>query len=75
MRELLPKIVYQVRCSIVHNKETEFHISNRELDNATRLLVITELLIPIMRRLSFGLPSLLIANPIMYNSRSIDLYQ
>lgn len=75
MKELLPKIVYQVRCSIVHNKETEFHISNRELDNAARLLVITELLIPIMRRLSFGLPSLLNANPIMYNSRSIELYQ
>lgn len=75
VKELLPKIVYQVRCSVVHNKETEFHISNRELDNTTRLLVITELLIPIMRRLSFGLPSLLTANPIMYNSQSIDLYQ
>lgn len=75
VRDLLPKIVYQVRCSIVHNKETEFHISNRELDNTTRLLVITELLIPIMRRVSFGLPSLLTANPIMYNSKSIDLYQ
>lgn len=74
-KEFIPKIIYQLRCSIVHNKETEYHVSNRELDNDTRLLVTTEFVIPIMRRLAFGLPSLLVDNPIKYNSQSIELYR
>jgi hypothetical protein len=70
----ISKLVYQIRCSVVHNKETEYHISNRELQNSTNRLVLTELCIPIMGRLAFGLPSVAHANPISYSRREIALY-
>ncbi|MGO8243529.1 hypothetical protein [Rhizobium johnstonii] len=73
-RKTISKLVYQIRCSIVHNKETEYHISNRELQNSTNKLVLTELCIPIMRRLAFGLPSVVQENPITYSRREIALY-
>lgn len=73
-RTAVAKLIYQIRCSIVHNKETEYHISNRELRNQTNRLVLTDLCIPIMHRLAFGLPSVPLENPIRYSRKSIDLY-
>lgn len=73
-RIAIAKLIYQIRCSIVHNKETEYHISNKELENSTNLMVLTDLCIPIMHRLAFGLPSIWPENPIRYSRKSIDLY-
>ncbi len=73
-RGRVPKLIYLLRCSVVHNKETEYHISNRELDNQTRLLVITDFCIPVMSQLAFGVPALTHNNPVKYNMRAISLY-
>ncbi|MCO5152835.1 MULTISPECIES: hypothetical protein [unclassified Shinella] len=70
----LTSLIYQIRCSIVHNKETEYHISNRELLNASVHSTLTLLCIPVMRRLAFGLPSVALENPIAYSRQSIRLY-
>jgi hypothetical protein len=67
-------LIYQIRCSIVHNKETEYHISNRELLNASVHSTLTVLCIPVMRRLAFGLPSVAQENPIAYSRQAIRLY-
>lgn len=70
------KLVYAIRCSIVHNKATEFHLSNEELKSEDiRALVIVEMCLPIMQRLAFGLPSSLQAsNPIHYAERELKFY-
>jgi hypothetical protein len=71
---ILPKLLYQVRCSIVHNKETEFHLSNRELDVVTVLKTLTDLCLPTMQRLAFGLPSVPAPNPLRYSKSELRLY-
>lgn len=68
------KIVYMIRCSIVHNKETEFHISNKELSDKNLSLLLRELAIPVMQKIAFGLPSVTSDNPIEYKVREIALY-
>jgi hypothetical protein len=70
----LSRLIYQIRCSIVHNKETEFHISNKELQADSARSLITEFCIPVMRRISFGMPSMPAPNPIMYSRKEITLY-
>lgn len=72
--ELLPKLLYQVRNSIVHNKETEFHLSNRELSVSTVLMTLTDLCLPAMQRLAFGLPSVPAPNPLRYSRANLRLY-
>lgn len=72
--DILPKLLYQVRCSIVHNKETEFHLSNRELSVPTVLLTLTDLCLPAMQRLAFGLPSVAAPNPLRYAREALNLY-
>lgn len=71
---ILPKLLYQIRCSIVHNKETEFHLSNRELSSTTVLLTLTDLCLPAMQRLAFGLPSVPNPNPLRYATDALKLY-
>ncbi|TBF65679.1 hypothetical protein [Rhizobium leguminosarum] len=73
-RNATSSLVYQIRCSIVHNKETEYHISNRELQNPAIKSVFIDFCIPVMRRLAFGLPSVVASNPIFYSRREIHLY-
>lgn len=73
-RNATSSLIYQIRCSIVHNKETEYHISNRELQNAVIKAVLIDFCIPVMRRLAFGLPSVQGTNPISYSRREIHLY-
>lgn len=74
LRVALPKIIYQVRCSIVHNKETEFHLSNKELADPIVLMTLTELCLPCMQRLAFGLPAAPAPNPLRYNHPALQLY-
>lgn len=74
LRAALPKIIYQVRCSIVHNKETEFHLSNRELLNPAVLMTLTDLCLPCMQRLAFGLPAATAPNPLRYDRPTLQLY-
>jgi hypothetical protein len=74
LRAALPKIIYQVRCSIVHNKETEFHLSNKELLNPVVLMTLTDLCLPCMQRLAFGLPAAPAPNPLRYDRPVLQLY-
>jgi hypothetical protein len=70
------KLVYSIRCSIVHNKATEFHLSNEELRRKSiRALVIVKMCLPVMYRLAFGLPSSIPeTNPIHYKRRKLMFY-
>jgi hypothetical protein len=70
------KLVYSIRCSIVHNKATEFHLSNEELRRKSiRVLVIVKWCLPVMFRLAFGLPSSSPdMNPIHYQTRQLLFY-
>tara|TARA_R110000751_G_scaffold2018_12_gene9722 strand:- start:37493 stop:38860 length:1368 start_codon:yes stop_codon:yes gene_type:complete len=74
VRVQVPRIIYLLRCSIVHNKETEFHVSNRELDLDTRKLFLEIFCIPVMKRAAFGMPSVGANNPVIYNRKSLELY-
>ncbi len=73
-RQHVPKLLYAARSAIVHNKETEYHISNRELRTPTILITLTDLCIPVMQRLGFGLPSIVADNPISYSQQHLSLY-
>ena len=76
IRRNFAKLVYGIRCSIVHNKATEFHLSNEELRRkGIRSHVIVKICLPVMTRLAFGLPSSLTAmNPIYYSRRELRFY-
>lgn len=76
VRKNFAKLVYSIRCSIVHNKATEFHLSNEELRRKDmRALVIVKLCLPVMYRLAFGLPSSAPeTNPIHYERRELMFY-
>lgn len=76
MQKNFVKLVYSIRCSIVHNKATEFHLSNEELRRKSiRALVIAKLCLPVMFRLAFGLPSSSPeTNPIHYQIRELMFY-
>lgn len=76
LRNNFPLLVYGIRCAIVHNKATEFHISNESLrDEPVWQALIAKLCLPVMLRMAFGLPSVAnIDNPIRYSSKTISLY-
>ena len=76
VRNNFAKLVYRIRCSIVHNKATEFHLSNEELRRKDiRALVMVRMCLPVMLRLAFGLPSSPpAANPIHYDRRELKFY-
>ncbi|TWO84201.1 hypothetical protein AYI75_12405 [Shewanella algae] len=68
----LAKIIYRVRCSIVHNKETEYHLSTENYPLGCSL-VLEEFLIPIIEELIF----LLLSKDnhlIWYKTKSINLW-
>jgi len=71
-----PALVYSIRCAIVHNKATEFHISNEELiGNQLWQKVIGNYCLPVMLRLAFGIPSITgCENPIRYQRKALNLY-
>lgn len=68
------KIVYKFRCSVVHAKATEFHISNSDLENPTLNSIFGKLLIPVLCRVAFGLPTVTKDNPISYKNQHLQLY-
>lgn len=68
----LSRMVYQIRCSIVHNKETEFHISSESYPEGCRLLVENYLL-TILEEMVFLLMSK--DNPLVwYTSSTLSLW-
>lgn len=65
-------MVYGVRCAIVHNKETEFHLTTITLNGPLKTL-ISDFLIPSMEEICFGLigsPN----NQTWYQGRELLLY-
>jgi len=54
--EIFSKIVYQVRCAIVHNKETEFHLTHSSFNsnNSFRIL-IEDFLLPSLEEICYSL--------------------
>lgn len=69
---VISKFVYSLRNSIVHNKATEFHLTNNNLEDSIRSL-IDELVIPILIEIIF----FLIMNNskvITYDARELKLY-
>ncbi|PRY75302.1 hypothetical protein CLV80_113112 [Yoonia maritima] len=70
-------LIYGIRCSVVHNKATEFHISNENLaENPDWQALLAKLCMPIMIQLAFGLPSVVAPeNPIRYSTPTISLYE
>lgn len=65
-------IVYQIRCSIVHNKETEFHISNETYSIGCRL-VMEQYLLPMLEEFVF-LAMAEDNDVVWYRSNSIALW-
>ncbi len=66
------QMVYAVRNAIVHNKETEFHLTYATLDNTLCVLIET-FLIPSLEEICFGL----IESPnqcVWYSNRNLLLY-
>ena len=48
------KLIYQVRCSIVHNKETEFHFTHSNMPPMVPL-ILEEFLLPSLEKMVFKL--------------------
>lgn len=69
-------ILYYIRCAVVHNKATEFHISNERLSQQeVWKIVIRNICLHPMIKVAYGLPSVVSdLNPIRYKSRKIMLY-
>lgn len=66
------KMLYKIRCSIVHNKVNEYHISYDNLDNNTKRL-LEEFLMPNMELITYGL--MLTNNSyVMYQHKELNLY-
>ncbi len=70
--DMTGKILYQIRCSIVHDKVNEHHITYDNLDNWTKTL-LESFLMPSMEFIVYGL--MFNDNPVvMYKQREINLY-
>lgn len=66
-------MVYQIRCAIVHNKETEFHLTHANFNNGF-VSLIEKFLIPSLEELCF----FLISSPnqhVWYSHKALLLYQ
>lgn len=70
--DFIARVVYLIRCSIVHNKETEFHISSENYPEGCKL-ILEDFLLKFLEELIF----LLISKDnhlVWYTSRSIHLW-
>jgi hypothetical protein len=66
------EMVYKVRCAIVHNKETELHLTHNSLDSSLKI-IICEFLIPVLEEVCF----FLIGTPneiTWYNGQELRLF-
>lgn len=69
---IFSKLLYQTRCSIVHNKETEFHITNSKL-NDTITIVLDYFLMECMELIIFS--TIIKVNTIIwYRDQHLELY-
>ncbi|MDT4866005.1 hypothetical protein FQZ97_1008370 [compost metagenome] len=71
-RSFFSTVLYRIRCSIVHNKETEYHISSENYTNGCRL-ILENFYLPTMEELIF----LLLAKEndvVWYKSDAIALW-
>ena len=69
---LISKIVYQLRCSIVHNKETEFHYTYNNLEEYKAI-------VPLIKKLNELLLSYIVeiinqGNLLVYSHEKLNLY-
>lgn len=67
------QIVYKVRCVIVHNTETEWHLSYATLDSITQLL-LEKFLFPSLEEICFAFVGQS-NNHVWYQNKSLTLYQ
>jgi hypothetical protein len=65
-------LVYAMRCAIVHNKETELHLTYADLSGAM-VSLLEEFLLPVLEGLSFFLISKP-NNSVWYVNKSLTLY-
>ncbi|WP_447786423.1 hypothetical protein [Pseudomonas germanica] len=65
-RSYFSKLLYQIRCSIVHNKETEFHISTETYSKGCAL-VLEQYFLPVLEEFVFL--SMAEDNPIVWYSQ------
>lgn len=71
---LFTSLVYQIRCSIVHNKETELHLTYAVLDADTSLLKLIEtFLLPSLEAICFSMIGHH-NDKVWYGQRHIALY-
>ncbi len=71
--DFIARLVYQIRCSIVHNKETEFHISSENYPEGCKLL-IENFILKFLEELIFLLMSK--ENTLVwYSTNSISLWR
>lgn len=69
----IPNFIYDVRCSIVHNKEAEFHITLYNYDEYEPIVPLMKAIIEEFKKQIFGLINN-DANAIVYNKKSLALY-
>jgi hypothetical protein len=70
---LFTQMVYQTRCAIVHNKETEFHLTYASL-NAAFITLLENFLMPSLEEICFAL----VGSPnqqVWYSRKELLLYQ
>ncbi|EPE8813389.1 hypothetical protein ACSOQ0_003166 [Yersinia enterocolitica] len=69
---IFSKLLYQTRCSIIHNKETEFHIQNSKV-NDTIKIVLDSFLMECMELIAFS--TIIKINTIVwYRDQHLELY-
>lgn len=69
----IPRLVYEIRCSIIHNKATEFHFSFSNIQDYTIILPLIDKIIEVGERQIVAFinqPN----NEIEYADKTIDLY-
>ena len=71
--DFISRVVYQIRCSIVHNKETEFHISSENYPEGCRL-ILEDFLLRFLEELIFLLMSK-DNSLVWYTANSINLWR
>jgi hypothetical protein len=67
------QFIYDVRCSIVHNKETEFHLSYFNLDNTISALLNSVLISPLFMLIADLLTD--VNSKVWYSGPALNLYK
>ncbi|MBQ0088677.1 MAG: hypothetical protein KBT27_05040 [Prevotellaceae bacterium] len=70
----LGDIVYKIRCSIVHNKETELHFTSNNISDYEELIELIKKLSEVLCLMVFKLINDGVNLPLTYNQRELTLY-